>query len=405
MVSGTGVSTTQTEAHMWNYVEMEDGEWYAVDTTWDDQTEKKSQKIYYDFFLVGSETVDEYFGKYEFAESHVSNGNWSGNSTYVFQYPVINSEAYEYHVDKDDNELCDYCGRVENESGVYLAGYSLTLNGSIGLNIYMRFGESVINDEGSYMRIQMAEKDAVDVPITDAVQETINGKECYKFTYYVAAKEMTEIISLQMFDGTGDTIGDSYTYSVVAYASSILDSPEDYEEELPLVKAMLRYGAAAQRFFGYNEDNYADSILEEEDKAVSTMTASDLDKYIKTISGNLPEGLEYDGSSLLLETETTIRHYFKLSGDTKTGDYTFTINGEPVPAVDCDTYCYVDINNISSEKLGETYKLSVNDTYTLEYGVFSYGYSVMAGNGSEALQNVIAALWDYWQETVIYISQ
>jgi hypothetical protein len=119
----------------------------------------------------------------------------------------------------------------------------------------------------------------------------------------------------------------------------------------------------------------------------------------------LPEGLEYDGSSLLLETETTIRHYFKLSGDTKTGDYTFTINGEPVPAVDCDTYCYVDINNISSEKLGETYKLSVNDTYTLEYGVFSYGYSVMAGNGSEALQNVIAALWDYWQETVIYISQ
>ena len=23
-------------AHMWNYVQMEDGQWYAVDCTWDD---------------------------------------------------------------------------------------------------------------------------------------------------------------------------------------------------------------------------------------------------------------------------------------------------------------------------------------------------------------------------------
>ena len=46
----TGV-TDSGEYHMWNYVQMENGVWYAVDATWDDQS-----TIMYDFFLVGSET-------------------------------------------------------------------------------------------------------------------------------------------------------------------------------------------------------------------------------------------------------------------------------------------------------------------------------------------------------------
>ena len=46
----TGV-TDSGEYHMWNYIQMENGVWYAVDATWDDQS-----TTMYDFFLVGSET-------------------------------------------------------------------------------------------------------------------------------------------------------------------------------------------------------------------------------------------------------------------------------------------------------------------------------------------------------------
>ena len=40
----TGV-TDSGEYHMWNYIQMENGVWYAVDATWDDQS-----TTMYDFF-------------------------------------------------------------------------------------------------------------------------------------------------------------------------------------------------------------------------------------------------------------------------------------------------------------------------------------------------------------------
>ena len=48
LVSGTADTNTQTDApHMWIYVQMDDGRWYLVDTTWDDQ----DSRIYDTYFL------------------------------------------------------------------------------------------------------------------------------------------------------------------------------------------------------------------------------------------------------------------------------------------------------------------------------------------------------------------
>ncbi len=55
-VVGQAIPGTDPEGtsigHMYNYVQMEDGNWYLVDTTWDDQ----SFGIVYDYFLVGSDS-------------------------------------------------------------------------------------------------------------------------------------------------------------------------------------------------------------------------------------------------------------------------------------------------------------------------------------------------------------
>lgn len=55
--------------HMWNAVQMDDGEWYLLDITWDDQT--ATYKIVYDYFLSGSQTTDEHFGGEIFSQSHI----------------------------------------------------------------------------------------------------------------------------------------------------------------------------------------------------------------------------------------------------------------------------------------------------------------------------------------------
>ena len=64
-VSITGIGNGG--AHMWNAVQMIDGLWYLMDITWDDQ----SHGIYYDFFLVGLQTEDYWFGGDAFNVSHI----------------------------------------------------------------------------------------------------------------------------------------------------------------------------------------------------------------------------------------------------------------------------------------------------------------------------------------------
>ncbi len=89
-VSGSGINAQGgREAHAWNYVRMADDKWYAVDVTWDDQV----QKIYYEYFLAGSNTPG--FNNKTFNESHSASGAWYENAEYIFQYPDLAEEAFD----------------------------------------------------------------------------------------------------------------------------------------------------------------------------------------------------------------------------------------------------------------------------------------------------------------------
>ena len=91
MVIGVGNTSSGSEAHAWNVVRMEDGNWYAVDVTWDDQ----DSGIYYDFFLVGGETVPTYFNPITFNQSHVANGDFFGDGSVIMASPVLHPTAYD----------------------------------------------------------------------------------------------------------------------------------------------------------------------------------------------------------------------------------------------------------------------------------------------------------------------
>ena len=89
----TGV-TDSGEYHMWNYVQMENGVWYAVDATWDDQS-----TTMYDFFLVGSETYSSAaFGTKKFGNTHIPSGKWTTSADCVFSYPILRTTAYKSNI-------------------------------------------------------------------------------------------------------------------------------------------------------------------------------------------------------------------------------------------------------------------------------------------------------------------
>lgn len=95
------VGTGNGGAHAWNYVQMEDGKWYGMDVTWDDQD--KSSRIYYDFFLVGSKSYNAAFGKTKFGDgtadtesggNHVNTGTHFSNIDYALTYPALSEQSY-----------------------------------------------------------------------------------------------------------------------------------------------------------------------------------------------------------------------------------------------------------------------------------------------------------------------
>lgn len=78
LVSGTGGN----EAHMWAYVKMDDGKWYAVDVTWDDQ----DSGIIYNYFLKGSNTM---------SSDHTPSPPVVNNEEVALYYPTLAAEDYD----------------------------------------------------------------------------------------------------------------------------------------------------------------------------------------------------------------------------------------------------------------------------------------------------------------------
>ena len=105
----TGV-TDSGEYHMWNYIQMENGVWYAVDATWDDQS-----TTMYDFFLVGSETYSSAaFGTKKCGNTHIPSGKWTTSADCVFLYPVFSQTAYA-----GQNTVTSKNGLLKDSDGVW----------------------------------------------------------------------------------------------------------------------------------------------------------------------------------------------------------------------------------------------------------------------------------------------
>lgn len=70
-------------AHMWNYIQMEDGKWYALDCTWDD-LDSDTNPVKYQYFLKGSDS---------FSSNHTPDDTYI---TPAFTYPELSETDYVY---------------------------------------------------------------------------------------------------------------------------------------------------------------------------------------------------------------------------------------------------------------------------------------------------------------------
>ena len=316
---------------------------------------------------------------------------------------TCNSCCYEieenHSFDLDGN--CP-CGFSLQGSGTHLAGYSLSLEGDIGVNFFVEFSESDIANNDPYVeftipsgsssttkKVYVNAKSGEERELARVDTTTVSGKTYYVFKCPVAAKEMTsEITAHVVYD---DSEGKEYKYCVKDYADYILNNAQSvpaYEEAVPLVKALLNYGAYSQKYFGTNTNKLANADLGPNEKGPWSFAISHTDYVIS----NLPDGVSFEGTSIYLKSGTTLSLYFK----NKSGnDVTFKLGNKVLEAKENKGFIQIDITDIKANELLNDFTITVGESGSVTYGPMNYCKSILAGSGSEELKGVVRALYRY----------
>ena len=298
------------------------------------------------------------------------------------------------HNDTDNDGYCDNgCGQLIHS---IVKEVSATLDGDIGLNYYIALPESVIDDEGEFVKFAVNGQDTK-VYVKDVTAEE-NGT--YKFTCWLTAKEMRDDVTFELYDGSGTLIdiysnsgnkveGASFDYSLETYLNT-LSSDESGENVAlkDLADATRVNGAYAQNAFNHN----ADPNLNGSELADVTVDTLETNKITK--SSDIPEGLKLTEMTLILETETTLRLYFKSDN---IGNYTFRLDGADVTlnTIAEEGLYYVEIANISAKDLDTMHTLEINGECTLTFNALSYAYATVNADTNENICNVVKALYKY----------
>ena len=272
---------------------------------------------------------------------------------------------------------------VSAETASPLKGTSVSLGSELVVNFYAE----VTDTEGAAMAFSVGE-DTKTVPVAQA--RHIEGN-LYAFPYTIAPAQMTDIIEATLSDS-----GNAYqtSTSVRTYAEKLFASRQwDKLAAADMMVATLNYGAAAQKYFGYNTENLANAGYEK----APTAEIPEGDSSSRA-SGSV-SGISYYGASLVFETRIAVRFYFTVSGDI--ADYNFSIGEAPVAKGDM---YYVEVPDINPQDYAKDITLTVNDQMTVTYSPMQYISRMYGKTDSAELKALVNELYQYHLTAVDYLA-
>ena len=195
-----------------------------------------------------------------------------------------------------------------------------------------------------------------------------------------------------------------------------------------LVRALLSFGGAAQTYFADKEyagtisdDNAADYIVDPEvyPDVTDQMLVDRLDAVGTDLTSGAVKtalaayGLEYYGCSAVLNTNTSLRVYFRVTNDelywSNRGSITFGFHNEAVDSertsltyavqndLGSDFVC-LEYANIAAAELNSSAVMKVNGTTIFRFSVMDYlrkARNEAVDKGDETLMNLVKALYYY----------
>ncbi len=474
LLTAAGIENAETrdtkDGHTWNAVKL-DGEWYQVDCTWDDNEDHwynfDQTRLYFgltdELMAIAHPKYAEMYTAENYATRSTSLKNnyfvRSGDAqTWAEAYVAriqknLEDGATKFSIDADNASYPPSISGIQNGIIAYALeqmkwsvdgeditlqivggeknftfeatkngsvtgekpySYTLSLDGTIAINLYMELPESLASDQEAYMEFSLPNGSTSQVKVADAVQKS----GYYVFTCRVAAKEMAVDVKARMV--ANGQRGKEYTVSVKQYADYVLEHKDAYSTTVVnLVKAMLNYGTSAQTMFNYHTDQMANEKLSDKEKQVSTANFSEY-QYALTKDSN-ETGISCYSGSLCLESDTSIKDYFILNDGADIDTYKFyAIIGDSTP-VELEPQktslngkeCYaVEVKNIKAQNLDQKVVVTVRRKDTpdknvieLNFNAFSYAYLMANMESSDQnVTNVTNAMYTYWQLAKKYVA-
>ena len=321
-------------------------------------------------------------------------------------------EYLQTYKDKFDSEVnVEFVGdlphNVDLGLGGTLYGYSLSLEGDIGVKFYMDL-TGVDLSSNPYMEFTVpngSKTEKQTVTLEDAETVVMAEKTYYTFKCRISAKDASSIIQAQMF--AGEEKSEVYAFSVKSYAEYIISHRTDdqYARSAPLAEALLTYCTCAQKYFGVNMAALDESYID--DQILGAVTSiPDPDPHV-VIGGDLTNAT-FEGATLSLKTETTLSLYFKSDID-----LTFSCSGgKTVEKAKVGGYQVARIRGIKATELGTKYTLTVCQKTdgldvilgSINYSALQYCSNVVDGDYDADLKNVAKSLYLYYEAAKAYAS-
>lgn len=372
------------------------GEQYVIFVL-EDGTEPTEDNIVYIDQLEGSDfnvSFNPYPSRLENGKTYniyMSGETLSFTKVGEFKYTTKASETDDGSISEDD---------------VQLITHTISLEGNIGINYYFKLSDTVLKDDGAKVVFTMPNDRSNEVAISDGTRRTYSdGSYVYGYSCDVYSTQMTgDVIAKVVLSDGRET--EEFPYTVKAYADIVIANKNNsaaFTKATPLVKSMLNYGAYAQTYFKYDGTDPANIDLSDEEKDVSSVTKEMVADHEIQKSGS-QEGITYYAPTLVLKSETSIRHYFKLDDGYSISSFTFTCDGNELTPVKSGQYYYVEIPNIASGNLDTLYTVSVGG-FSVTYSALSYVYSQLNKNSDAELMDLCRAIYLYNQEANTYFGK
>ncbi|MBO4839187.1 MAG: hypothetical protein J5493_07470 [Lachnospiraceae bacterium] len=285
---------------------------------------------------------------------------------------------------------------------VQINGMTLSLEGKLGIQFYITAPESAAT--ATLVFHGQKESTVTAELIRDAEHGYNESNGQFRLAYVnIAMKEMTCPVTLSVFDtegnalemirvSTGESVGTSFDYKVVDWANTIIATSSS-EKSIRMAKALLHFGGAAQNYFDFNLENFANP----ENYLADEAAALEPDPALTRI---VPEGQTagYQNFSLNLEGDTQLRIYF--SKKVTACDE----NGKAYKVVKSGSKYYISIPDIAGVDLDKMFIVKVPKTspkFEFQFSALSYANAIFSSS-NEATADLARALYLYNQAAENY---